>query len=288
LETVNRDEISLREVVRLLLASKWLVISMVVSGAVVVGIVAWLVPNKYEASVLLSPVASSTGAGRLAGQASQIGGLASLIGINIGGDTAKAESVATLQSEALTERFIKENDLLPVLYADQWSAAEKKWKVSRPDRTPTLWKANRKFESIRTLTEDKKSGLMKLTITWTEPVTAARWANQLVKLANDTLRSRAIRDSEQHIAYLNAEATNTDLAPIRTAIYAVLESEIKNVMLAKGPGDYALKVVDPAVAPELKAGPKRALWVLGGGAGGFVLAVLVLIIRAAWRVEAPP
>jgi uncharacterized protein involved in exopolysaccharide biosynthesis len=274
--------------VRLLLASKGLVISMVVSCAVVVGIVAWLLPNKYEATVLLSPVASNAGAGRLAGQASQIGGLASIIGINIGGDTARAESVATLQSEALTERFIKENDLLPLLYADQWSTSEKKWKVSSPDRIPTLWKANRKFESMRTVTEDKKSGLVKLTIIWTEPVTAARWANQLVKLANDTLRDRAIQESDQHITYLNREAANTDLAPIRTAIYSVLESEIKNVMLAKGPGDYALKVIDPAVTPELKAGPKRALWVLGGGAGGLVLAVLVLIIRAAWREEAPP
>jgi uncharacterized protein involved in exopolysaccharide biosynthesis len=288
LETVNQDEISLRELVRRLLASKWLVISMVVSCAVVVGIVVWFLPNKYEATVVLSPVASNAGTGRLPSQASQIGGLASLIGINIGGDTAKAESIATLQSEALTERFIKENDLLPVLYPEQWSAAEKKWKVPRPDRVPTLWKANRKFESIRTLTEDKKSGLMKLTISWTEPATAARWANQLVKLANDTLRSKAIRDSEQHITYLNAEAANTDLAPIRTAIYSVLESEIKNVMLAKGPGDYALKVIDPAVTPELKAGPKRLLWVLGGGAAGFVLAVLVLLVRAAWREGAPP
>jgi uncharacterized protein involved in exopolysaccharide biosynthesis len=286
-DIAGRDEISLREIVQVLVRAKWLVISLVLICGTLVGVIAWFQPNKYDATVLLSPVSTNTSAGRLAGQASQIGGLASLIGINIGGDTVKAEAVATLQSEGLTERFIKENNLLPVLYADRWSAAQGKWVVSKPEQIPTLWKANRKFEDIRTLAEDKKSGLIKFTITWTDPATAARWANELVKLANDTLRGRAIRESEQHIAYLNKEVANTDMAPIRTAIYSVLESEIKNVMLARGPGDYALKVIDPAVVPELKAGPKRSLWVLGGCFGGFVLALFVLFIRAAWRAGSP-
>jgi uncharacterized protein involved in exopolysaccharide biosynthesis len=285
-ETVSRDEISVRAVVKTLGASKWLVTSLTLGCGIAVGAFAFTQPNNYEATVLLSPVASNSTAGRLGSQTSQIGGLASLIGVNFGGDSTKTESIAYLQSEALTERFVKDNNLLPVLFADRWSATEKKWTVTDPRKVPTLWKANLKFQGIRTVVDDKKSGLVKLTVKWTDAVTAARWANDLVGLANDTLRTRAINESEKHITYLNGEAASTDLAPIRTAIYSVLESEIKNVMLARGPGDYALKVIDPAVAPELKAGPHRSLWVLGGCAGGFVLALLIMFLRAAWRAGA--
>lgn len=283
MQPVNRDEVSLREIARMLGRSKWLVSGLSLGCAIAAGVLAFNTPNKYDANLLLSPVTSNTTAGRLANSASQIGGLASLIGVNIGNDSNKAESIAFLQSEALTEQFIRKNDLLPVLYADRWSAAQKKWTVTDPAKVPTLWKANLKFQGIRTVLEDKKSGLVKLTISWTDPVVAARWANDLVKLANDTLRLRAINESQQHISYLNTEVANTDLAPIRTAIYSVLESEIKNVMMARGPGDYALKVIDPAVAPEIKSGPKRSLWVLGGAVAGFLIAIAILFMRAAWR-----
>jgi uncharacterized protein involved in exopolysaccharide biosynthesis len=147
-----------------------------------------------------------------------------------------------------------------------------------------LWKANRLFsKKIRTVTEDRKTGMVTLTIEWTDPVVAAKWANDLVRLTNDYLRDKAIRESEQHIAYLNREAANTDVAEVRAAIYKVLESEIKNVMLAKGPGEYALKVIDPATPPEKKSGPTRSLWVLGGFLGGLVMAFTALFLREAWR-----
>jgi uncharacterized protein involved in exopolysaccharide biosynthesis len=249
-EPVNLDEISLRQVARLLGQHRWLVTGFALGCAAVAAGFAFTTANKYDASLLLSPVTSNTTAGRLANTASQIGGLASLIGVNIGNDSNKVEAIAFLQSEALTEQFIRENDLLPVLYKEYWSPEQKKWTVTDPLKVPTLWKANLKFQGIRTVLEDKKSGLVKLTISWTDPKVAAQWANAMVKMVNDDLRLRAINESQQHIAYLNTEAANTDLAPIRTAIYSVLESEIKNVMMARGPGDYALKVIDPAVAPS--------------------------------------
>jgi uncharacterized protein involved in exopolysaccharide biosynthesis len=164
----------------------------------------------------------------------------------------------------------------------------KNWKPGPPERRPTLWKANKVFEKIRVVTEDKKLGLTTLSITWTDPATAAKWANDLVAAANDLLRAKAIHESEQHIAYLNQEVAGTDVAQVRTAIYAVLESEIKNVMLAKGPGDYALKVIDPAFPPEKRDGPLPLLWALIGSFAGFILSMIIIFIRRAWQADAAP
>jgi uncharacterized protein involved in exopolysaccharide biosynthesis len=242
-------------------------------------------PNTYKATVVLSPVSNPTAAGRLAGQGSQVGGIASLIGLSFGGDTSKAESLAVLQSESLTERFIHDNNLLPLLFKDQWDPVGRQWKGGPAERQPTLWKGNEAFAKIRNVGEDKKLSLTALTITWTDPVTAAKWANDLVKAANQALRNQAIEESQQHIAYLQNEANGTDVAQVRAAIYAVLESEIKNVMLAKGPGDYALKIIDPAIPPEKRFGPQPLLWAIGGASTGLVLAVFVIFLRRAWQED---
>jgi uncharacterized protein involved in exopolysaccharide biosynthesis len=284
----ERDEITLKELVLVLWKGRWIVFSVTALVAIAVTAIALMLPDEYKATVLISPVTSSSSSSRLGGSAqnSAFGGLASLIGISIGGDTNRSESLAVLQSEALTEQYIRDNELLPVLFAKRWNPAARKWLQTDPTRVPTPWQGNKLFaQKVRLVTEDKKTGLVTLTITWTDPATAARWANDLVRLTNDYLRGKAIRESEQHIVYLNGEAASTDVAQVRTAIYTVLESEIKNVMLAKGPGDYALKVIDPAIPPEKKSGPFRALWALGGMFGGLVLSFLVLFLRGAWRAD---
>jgi len=50
---------------------------------------------------------------------------------------------------------------------------------------------------------DPKTGLVTLSITWNDPNIAAKWANGLVRMANDYLRDQAIEESERNIAYLD-------------------------------------------------------------------------------------
>jgi uncharacterized protein involved in exopolysaccharide biosynthesis len=283
---MDRDEISLQEIFDVLWRERWVIMSITFAVAVVVAAIALLQDNKYEATTTISPVSENSASGKLGGMASQFGGLAALAGLSVGGDSNRAESIAFLQSQSLTERYIAENDLLPILFADKWDPVAKKWKVADDPQQPTLWKGNQMFKKIRKVNDDKKTGMVTLTINWTDPALSAQWANGLVKMANDVLRSKAVHESDQHIEYLSAEATKTDVAPVRSAIYSILESEIKNNMLAKGPGDYALKVIDPALAPERKTSPMRSLWVLVGAFGGFLFSLVVVFIRATWRAGA--
>lgn len=284
---MDQDEISLQEIFAILWRERWMIVSITLVFAVAVAVIALMQDDKYEATITVSPVSNNQASSKLGGLTSQIGGLAALAGISVGGDSDRAESIAFLQAQSLTERYIAENDLLLVLYADKWDAAAKQWQVSDESKRPTLWKASQLFKkSVRKVTEDKKTGMITLTITWTDPAICAQWANGLVKMTNDVLRSRAVHESDQHIEYLSQQATKTDVAPVRSAIYSILESEIKNNMLAKGPGDYALKVIDPAIAPERKAGPIRTLWVLVGAFAGVLFSLVVVFIRTTWRAGA--
>ncbi|MGQ3058004.1 MAG: Wzz/FepE/Etk N-terminal domain-containing protein [Nevskia sp.] len=272
------EEISLRELFDALWSRRLLIALLSFGFGATAAVVSLLMPEKYEASVVLSPVEDS-GSGKLGGALlSQLGGLASLTGLGSGSTGQKSVALATLQSHALTESFIRDNNLLPVLYPDDWDASAKRWLSDDPEDIPTPWKAEDMFaKKVRTIAEDKKTGLVTLTIEWTDPVLASEWATELVRRANQTLRAKAIDESQRNLSYLNEQVAKTSVVELQRSIYALIESEIKKVMLAQGSDEYAFKVVDPARIAELRSSPKRTLiTVVGLFAGlmiGFVLAL---------------
>ncbi len=274
-------EVGLIDLLKDLWAAKRVIFLVSAAFSLAFVAIGMLIGKKYEATVVLSPTLEDSGSGHLGGLgalAGQYSGLASLAGISIGGGGNNAEATATLQSELITERYVRENDLLPILYAKDWDPVKKTWKVTDPEDMPTLWKAYRYFDKkIRKVEDDKKTGLSTLKVKWKDPVQAAKWANGLAKMTNDYLRQRAIDESERNIQFLNAEASKTNVIEIRNAIYAILQNEINEQMLAKGREEYALKIIDPAVAPELPSSfGVIALAALGFIAGGFAAALCLV------------
>src|ERR1700719_4396258 len=121
---VDEDQFNPGETLVILLEKKWQILAITIVFASVAALAAWLLPKSYKGLVLLSPV-SNTGGSQLGAASSilsQLGGIASLAGLPVGGDSKKSESIAVLQSEALTEKYIIENNLLPVLFKEKWDA----------------------------------------------------------------------------------------------------------------------------------------------------------------------
>ena len=277
-----RRETGLREFFEVVWRDKWIVVVITAVFAVSTAVAAMLTPRKWTATVILA-VVSNKGGGLSGGGGvlSSIGGLA-LPGL-LGHDSEKAESLAVLQSDTLTTRYIREHNLLPVLYAKQWDPIAKQWRVQKPSEVPTMWRATQKFkDDIRNVNESTKTGLVTMTITWDDPQLAAKWANDLVELTNDAMRERAIADSERNIAYLNEQAAKTDVSQVRAAVYAILESEIRHEMIARGTQEYALRVLDPAVAPEVPSSPRRTVWVIVSIMAGVLMSLLVVFLRESW------
>jgi uncharacterized protein involved in exopolysaccharide biosynthesis len=280
------DDITLAEYFNLIRRVRWLILGFVAVCTVGGALTGLLLPAKYTADIVLAPVSHTSGTqqlGNLATLASQFSGLASLAGISVGQDTERAETLAVLKSNALTERYIAENDLLPKLYPKLWDQRTKRWRTSNPTKIPTLWKASRLFRrKIRTITTNGKTGIITLKITWINANEAARWANGLVALTNSYLRGKAIVEAKRNIRYLNNAAAKTALVPVRDAIYSILETQIDKEMLASGTTEYALKVLDPAQPPQLPSSLKPLTWVIIGLFGGLGLSLLLLFFRLAW------
>lgn len=77
--------------------------------------------------------------GDSAGLTSELGSLAALAGISVGAQDQNRELALTaLKSRAVIQRMIEEEKMLPILYADDWDADNKRW---QPPNPPTPWKA---------------------------------------------------------------------------------------------------------------------------------------------------
>lgn len=279
------DEIRLRDILSAFWSSKWLVLAVTMTSALIAVGATFMLPKQYQGTVVLLPVSSSGGGlSGARGALAQLGGeLSALGGLTLPSDERKSKAVAVLQSDALTQRYIRDNSLLPILYSNLWDQSGKKWKVQDPKDLPTPWKANEKFKhDIRVIKTETKTGLVTLTITWKDPKLAATWANDLVRLTNDYLRTKAIGQSERNIAYLNKAAESTTAVEARQAIYSLLRNEVNEMMLARGTEEYAFEVLDPATIPEGAVFPKKSVFLLIGLAFGLIFSAVVVSYRAEW------
>ena len=211
--TTAAEEISLRDLIADFARARILVLGFALGGALVAGAIGLLSSDQYEARVVLAPTleeANSAGLGGLSGLASQYSGLAALAGISLGGGGKKDESVATLKSELLTSAYIREQNLLPVLFARRWDADNDAWRKGLFGGRAHCLAANQDFDRrIRRIAVDNKTGLIVVSIKWTDPVKAAKWVNDLVKKTNESLSDKAISEAARNIRYLNEQSKNT-------------------------------------------------------------------------------
>jgi uncharacterized protein involved in exopolysaccharide biosynthesis len=239
-----------------------LVLLAVVGGGAGFALTFWVSP-KYKADAVL--IASDEILGlNASGALGSLGGLASLVGVG-GAGNKESEAVETLKSRGLTISYIESKGLMPILFPGRWDAETNKGKANFLGRVLTLEDGYLKFDkSIRTIVENRKTGLVTITVTWTDPNLAEQWVEGLVKAANDRLRSKAEERSSRNLEYLRKASEATSVMEVKTSIYKLMETEIKKQMVAYGAEDYAFRTVDPAIVPQRRSYPVRAFFLLFG------------------------
>jgi len=249
----------------------------------------FLFAPKYRVEAVLLPQQADAPQGVLGSLAGQFGGLASLAGVDLGGGSNKVEGVAVLRSRSLAEEFIRSRNLLPVLFPEDWDANKQHWKPMDPEDVPTLGEGIRKLDRhVRAVLEDRRTGLVTLSITWRDAAVAADWANDLVRRANVRMQARAVQEARRTIEFLAQKAAAEGSVSVREALYKIVESQYKSMALASVREDFAFRVIDPAVAPDPDdfAEPRRAVFAAAGAFVGLVLAGFMLLVEARRRV--PP
>lgn len=294
------DEIDLRELFKAIWAGKWIIIvtTFVFSVAAVFYVLS--LPNIYKSEVTLAPVAEESSL-RIPGQ---LGGLAALAGVNLGGSAGGDKTgiaLEVLKSRDFISRFIELNDLyLPIMAAKGWDRAtdqlvwdptvydesNQQWvrKVKSPFQPkPSNLETFEEFKKLFSVNQDKTSGMVKLSVEHYSPYLAKEWLDKLVKAINEEMRARELTEAERSIAYLNTQIAQTNIADVRTMLFSLIEEQTKTVMLANVREEYVFNTIDPAVVAERKAKPKRALIVVVTAVLAGFLGVFVVLLKSLFR-----
>lgn len=281
----EEDELSLIDLWNIVWKRKWLWLTFGPLFAIIGIFYALNQPEIFRAEATLVPNTEEKGGGGLAALAGQFGGLASMAGINVGGGGSTATAIATLKSRQFLTPFITSEESLQAMFPKEWDTQTKTWTVSKErrqnDNRPTKLEAYERFtKECLSVSEVKKTGIVTLAIELQDPQIAAEWTNQLADRLNAHLREQAKQEAEKNLSYLNKQIAETRVLEIKESLYGLIESQTKNAMLANAKKDYVFKVIDPAIIPETRIRPKRALIVVAAGMlGGFFGLFLCFILH---------
>jgi uncharacterized protein involved in exopolysaccharide biosynthesis len=280
LEPVDSEPSDLRFLFERLAARRWILIGAIGLFTAAFVAMALLTRPVYRATTVLIPASTERNSisGALNSALGQLGGLAALAGISPGSaDAYTEEALAVLRSRQFTEQFISDLNLMPVLFASRWDASAKNWKPGK--KPPTTSAAVKRFDDVRKIVQDKKTGLVSLQIDWTDRQQAAVWANDLAARINAEMRGRAVNQVEASLRYLDKEQDITSTVATRDAISRLIEAQIKQRMLANVTQEYAFRVVDRASAPDAEdpIRPKKLLLFLLGPIVGFTFGVVGIL-----------
>ena len=266
----DAGDIDFARIWRVIRGAKYLILTSTIVCTGIALAIALATTPIFRAETVITTVRNGNLAGQSGGQFGGLANIASLAGVNLdSGSSADREAKAVLESRSLVQEFIGRNDLIHVL-------------IPGTGKPPTMWLAVKDFkEGVLTIREDKRTGLVTIDVDWEDPAVAAKWANGFVALANERLRARAIDEATRNIAFLNAQIPQTSVVEVQRAIYNLIESETKTLMLANVRMEFAFTVIDPAVPPERKYRPRRSLYVLYGMFLGFAIGVLAAYVRSA-------
>ena len=292
------DEIDLRELFSVVWAGKILIVAITAVFALVSVGYALSLANQYKASAVVSPAQS--GGSSLGAMAGQLGGLASLAGINIGSGESNEtqEAMEIMQSWGFMEAFIQTHDLQVPIYAaigwdkgsnslklnsDLYDATSERWLIedneSGENRAPSSWELYEKFRDRVAVSQDKKSGLINISVEYYSPQIAKQWVDLFIITINDYMRARKLEQVNRNIEYLTAQIDKTAIADMREVFYQLVEEQTKSKMLAEASPEYAFVTVSRAMVPEQKSQPKRALVCILGALLGGMLSVLWVLFR---------
>ena len=304
-DTQYDDEIDLRELFGVLWAGSRKIIAITAVFAFVSVIYALSLSDQYKATVLLAPAQSDSS--DLSGALGQLGGLASLAGVDIGsGESSEAQMAQEImKSWSFIDVFIAENNISVEVYAaegwsrgsnelqiddDIYDAETKTWLVEN-DNTgevgpPSSWKLFESFSERLVVSENKKSGLVSVSIEYYSPQIAKQWLDMYVAAINAHMQQRQMEKVTNNINYLQAQIEKTSIAEMREVFYTIIAEQTKNKMMTEASPEYAFVAVSPSMVPEEKSQPERAfICIIGTLLGGILSVLLVLVMHYARKSD---
>lgn len=287
----KNDEISVPMVLALFWKQKIVILFIMVISVIGTWIYLYFQPEIYRSQVLLSPTSHEQSG--IQGMAGQLGGLASIAGINLSSNAVSMTQIAlsTLESRTFINAFVeKHNILIPLLAGKGFDRSseetiidtkifdEGSWTFRRVTREPTLWDVYWAFKEMLTVSTNPSTGLVEITLDFVNPKLAKEWLDLIVEDINLWMKAEAIEEASKNIKYLNEKLIDIPSLEIRSIFHSLIEEQTKKLMLAEVQEQYAFKVIDPAVEPISIYKPKKKIMLVISALFGLLLSMFLILV----------
>lgn len=269
------DDYDLIEIAKLVFKKKYLILAVTLIAAVAGIIYAKSLPNIYRSEVLVIPSQrfSNNSGGGGASLGSQFGGLASVMGISLGGGTGASESdvyLAVMRTRPFAEYTIKEFNLIPLLAAE----AKKQPEELKLNDAASLLLGGMKIVSA---TKDVASGT-RISFSSRSPELSAKIAETLVKSINKYSQYDTIVRAKKDIERANVQIQQSPLTMVQRTLWDIVSRKTVDIVLAEAMDDYSFRTLEPAAVPKAKVSPQRGTIAIGFTVVGFAIGIVAALI----------
>ena len=251
----EEKEFSFKDLLEAIWINKFFIIIFPLLVGSITALYSLTLPNMYRAEVLL---ASSESKSQNTSAAST--GLAVLAGVSLqSADTKTLIAIETLKSRKFISEFLIRHEALPALMAPiSWNSKEDILEVG--EYHGSIQEATKAFTKIFYVGKlSQNTPFVLMTIAHISPTQGRDWLEAMVKDLNQILSERDLAEVENSIKYLQEQINKTNVSDLQQLFYSMIEAQTGKAMLAEVRPEYVFRVIDPAIAPELKYSPYRAL-----------------------------
>ena len=144
---------------------------------------------------------------------------------------------------------------------------------------PSSQSAYKQYKKMMTISQDKKTSFVTLSIKHKSPFVAQEWAQLIIDKINQSMRDEDKNKALRSVKYLNAQIRQTSYEQVKQSISALQQQQFKSLMLIEANDDYIFKVLNSPIAPEFKSEPRRSLMVIFGTLIGVMLSIFFVLIN---------
>lgn len=282
----ERDELDIKQIFQTIWQGKFFIISLTSLFSIVAVLYSLYLPNIYQSNAILNSVDQQNNGSSMG----NIGALAGLAGINVSSGSGNNSTLAL--EKIVTFSFFKNNILpnifLPDLMAmKSWDAdnglvyddtlfnkSTKTWNKAQSEQ-----ESHKDFLEIMSVSQNQMTGIIKISIKHQSPYVAQSWAKLIVDQLNDYFRIKDKREALLAMDYLTSQMEQTSFTEIKQVIAELLKQKMQRIALIEANEFYVFSFLDMPVVMEEKQSPSRASISILGSIFGFLLGVLLVMVR---------
>lgn len=275
------ENLSLTELLRFVFDRKWFFVTAGIVGVLLGFLYLFVATDIYRAEALVRP-RDSEGQGSIGSSQAQL--LGRVAGLELGGQNSsrKALALEVLQSRAFVSDLRSSSLLEAFLFPEDLDSSGPKLQVGqlewRDGRPPSALRLHRRYLKQLKIEEDQSTGFITIAFENPDPQTATALVHLSISEINSTLKSLERDEIDQVVSFVLKQIQTEKNTFLIDALSAVLEDSLRKKIMLGVREDFALQVIDPAVAPDLPHSPKPLFVIVASPFLSVVLTFFVMLI----------